>query len=70
MYNNEVKDGKQRGFWLIDDKNVKQPAYDTHQKLCQWGRRFVADQIKSGGRGPSFDQYRQGAIELLEKMKS
>ena len=70
MYNNEVKDGKQRGFWLIDDKNVKQPAYHTHRRLCEWGRQLVADHLKGGGHAPAFDQYRQAAIEFLEKMKS
>jgi hypothetical protein len=70
MYNNEVKDGKQRGFWLIDDKGIKQPAYHAHRRLCEWGRQFVAEHIKSAGRTPSFDQYRQGAIEFLDKMKT
>jgi hypothetical protein len=69
MYDNEVKDGKQRGFWLIDDKNVKQPVYYTHQRLCEWGRKFVADSMKSGGKPPSFDEYRHAAVEFLEKMK-
>ena len=69
MYNNEVKDGKQRGFWLIDDKNVKQPVYYTHRRLCEWGRRFVADAIKTTKSPPSFDQYRHAAIEFLDKMK-
>jgi hypothetical protein len=69
MYNNEVKDGKQRGFWLIDDKNVKQPVYYTHRRLSEWGRKFVADSLKSSGKPPSFDEYRSAAVEFLEKMK-
>jgi hypothetical protein len=66
MYNNEVKDNKQAGYWLIDDKNVKQPAYYTHQRLCEFGRQFVADRIKSTKHPPSFDEYRQAAVTFLE----
>jgi len=70
MYNNEVKDGKQRGFWLIDDKNIKQPAYHTHRRLCEWGRRFVAESIKSATHPPAFDEYRDAAVEFLDHLKS
>ena len=68
MYNNEVKEGKQVGYWLIDDKNVKQPVYYTHRRLCEFGRQFVADGIKSTKYPPSFDDYRQAAIEFLNKL--
>ena len=66
LYNNEVENDKQRGFWLIDDKGAKQPVYYTHQRLCQWGRRYVAEQINSNGRAPSFEDYRIAAAEFLE----
>ena len=47
MYNNEVdEDGKQRGFWLIDDKGVKQPVYYMHQRLLQWARGYVAEHVE------------------------
>ena len=68
MYNNEVKEGKQIGYWLIDDKNVKQPVYYTHRRFCEFGRQFVADGIKSTKYPPSFDEYRQAAIEFLDKL--
>jgi hypothetical protein len=32
MCNNEVRDGRQRGFWLIDDMGRKQPVYLTLQQ--------------------------------------
>jgi hypothetical protein len=35
MYNNEVRDGRQRGFWLIDNEGRKQPAYFTLQKYYE-----------------------------------
>lgn len=67
MYNNEVdKDGKQRGFWMIDDKNVKQPVYHTHQKLYAWARAYVADFTKRENRQPTFDEYRKEAARWLD----
>ncbi len=66
MYNNELDDaGKQRGFWLIDYKNEKQPVYHTHQKLLADARKFIADFRKANGRPPSFDEYRKTAVEWL-----
>jgi hypothetical protein len=67
MYNNEVdKDGKQRGFWLIDDKGVKQPLYYLHQRFLQWTRGYVANFAKSTRRLPTFDEYRKKAVEFLD----
>lgn len=66
MYNNEVdKDGKQCGFWMIDDKNVKQPIYYTHQRFYAWARKYVADFTKREGRAPTFDEYRKAAVKWL-----
>jgi hypothetical protein len=66
MYNNELdKEGKQRGFWLIDDKAEKQPVYYTHQRVCQWGREFVGKRLKEGKGMPSLEEYRKGAVEVL-----
>ena len=67
MYNNEVEtDGKQRGFWLIDDKAVKQPVYHLHQRFLQWARGYVAGIAKTERRLPSFDEYRKKAVEFLD----
>ena len=33
FYNNEVKDGRQAGFWLVDDRNNRTPLYDTFRDL-------------------------------------
>jgi len=66
MYNNEVdKDGKQRGFWLINDKNEKQPVYHSHQRLYKQAKQYVADFKKHNGRVPTFDEYRKAAVEWL-----
>lgn len=67
MYNNEVdKDGKQRGFWMIDDKNAKQPVYHTHQRLYVWARKYAADFAKREHRPPTFDEYRKAAVQWLD----
>jgi hypothetical protein len=54
LYNNEVEaDGRQRGYWLIDDKGVKQPAYETHASFLAWARRHVEETIGRSGRPTS-----------------
>lgn len=67
MYNNEIDDaGKQRGFWLIDDKNQKQPVYHTHQKLYAEARGYIADFKKRTGRMPALDEYSRAAVRWLD----
>lgn len=67
MYNNEVdKDGKQRGFWLIDDKGLKQPVYYLHQRFLQWARGYAADSVRKAHRLPTFDEYRKQAVKFLD----
>lgn len=67
LYNNEIYlDGRQRGFWMIDDKNVKQPIYFTQERLLREGRKYVAEAIKRTGRAPTFDEYRKKAIDMLK----
>lgn len=67
LYNNEVDDtGKQRGFWLIDDKGVKQPVYSTHQRFLFKARAFVAAFERCEKRLPTFDEFRKAAVPMLE----
>jgi hypothetical protein len=40
MYNNEIIDGKQQGFWLINDKNQKQALFYTLQHLYNAQKDF------------------------------
>lgn len=66
LYNNEVDDkGQQRGFWLIDDKGVKQPVYSTHQRFLFKARSFVANFERREKRLPSFDEYRKASVDYL-----
>lgn len=67
FYNNEVNDGKQVGFWLVNDKNEKQPIYFTHQKFLAWAREFVTNFQENKGRLPTRDEFSaQAAIWLAD----
>ncbi len=66
MYNNEVTaDGRQRGFWLIDDHGVKQPVYFTHQKFYAKARAYVADFTARNRRVPSREEFGLAALAWL-----
>jgi len=72
MYDNEYDSWAEayKGFWLIDDKGVKQPIYYTHQNFYTaaqvWADQFEAEQ----GRKPSETEFRIKAIELLDESAS
>lgn len=67
MYSNERKpDGQLRGFWLIDDQNVKQPVYHTHQKFLQQAKAYVAGFKTKNGRVPTADEFRKEAVKWVE----
>lgn len=66
LYNNEVTGaGKQRGFWLIDDKGVKQPVYDTHQRFYRWAREYLADFQAKHGCLPEAAEFGKAGAEFL-----
>ena len=69
MYNNEIdKQGKQRGFWLIDDKGIKQPIYHTHERYYRWAKQYVAEYAKKAGRQPSVEEFRLAAVAYLDRL--
>ena len=63
MYNNEIRDGVQRGFWLIDDKNEKWPLYHTFSNFYEKAKVWVYEQKKSLNRMPTPDEYLKWAAE-------
>ncbi len=66
MYNNEVTaDGRQRGFWLIDDHGIKQPVYDTHRQFYEKARAYVADFTVKNKRVPSREEFGLAALAWL-----
>ena len=66
MYNNESSDGQQNGYWLIDDKGVKQPLWHAHHDFYQKSRRYVADFRRKEGRLPTSEEFRHFALGILE----
>ena len=68
LFNNEVhKDGKQRGFWLIDDQGAKQPVYLTHQRYYERARRYVADFRQRERRLPTAEEFAKVAVTFLDE---
>lgn len=65
FYNNEVEDGKQQGFWMVDDKNQQQPIYRTHQQFLKSARTYVADFKRKQGRVPSREEFNLHAMNWL-----
>jgi hypothetical protein len=65
MYNNEIKDGVQRGFWLIDDKNEKWPLYYTYSSFYVKAKNWVTTQKKTLNRLPTHDEYLKWAAGAL-----
>jgi hypothetical protein len=57
MYNNEVSNGIQRGFWLIDNTNTKWPLYDTYSIFYSMAKQWVSGQKKTLGRLPTREEY-------------
>jgi len=68
MYNNEYSDGAENGYWLIDDKGVKQPLWHTHHDFYQRARRHVAAVLRETGKVPSPDGFARFARENLRSL--
>jgi hypothetical protein len=66
MYCNENKDGAHKGFWMIDNRGVKQPVYDMHKRYYEAARRHVAEFLDERGRVPSDEEFRSFAVDLLD----
>jgi len=65
MYNNEIKDGIQRGFWLIDDKNEKWPLHETYRSFYSKAKTWVNERKKSLNRLPTQEEYLNWAYTTL-----
>jgi hypothetical protein len=65
MYCNEIRGGKHRGFWLIDEHNVPQPSYDAHQRFLVQAKQWVSEFHAQQGRPPTADEFRQQAVIWL-----
>jgi len=68
MYNNEIDatSGAQKGFWLIDDKNVKQPLYFTYFNFLKMAKQWVINYKALNGVIPPQNLYLNWASETLK----
>jgi len=64
MYNNEFLNGREKGWWLIDDQRRKTPLWEFHQRIYQDARRSMAAAMRERGGPPSFEQYRRFLLAL------
>jgi hypothetical protein len=65
LYCNEIVKGEHRGFWLIDDKNRKQPFYFTLQRYYEGMRQFSEAFRTKHGRLPNDSEVRKHALEIM-----
>lgn len=70
VYCNEINKNKHRGYWLIDNKNKKQPFFYTLRNYHSEMKKYVADFKKKNGRAPTDAEIRKKAIEVLKKVKN
>lgn len=67
MYCNEkLEDGSSRGFWLINDKNEKQPLYDCFESILKKAKEYVKSFSEQYGRVPNNAEYRSFLLSLPE----
>jgi hypothetical protein len=63
LYDNETRGADPAGFWLINNKNVKQPAYFTYQHYYADAKEFVAGFEQKNNRLPSDAEFRSFALK-------
>jgi hypothetical protein len=68
LYCNEINEhtGKHRGYWLIDDKGVKQPVWHLHHEFLQKANAYVDAYREKNGRLPSQGDYQAAAMEWIK----
>lgn len=65
MYNNELtSDGKNRGFWLINEHNEKTPLYYVHQEYYKESKEWLASFAKKHNRMATDEEFRKAAIHF------
>jgi hypothetical protein len=67
LHCNEVHDGRPGGFWLIDDRNEKQPVWHTHERYYRWARQFVRGVRERTGKAPTDEAFRAAALPYLRE---
>ncbi len=65
MYNNEVENGQQVGYWLIDNHGNKKKIYYTHRNFYEDMKKYVSDFKNEKGKLPSRDEFNAMAVSKL-----
>jgi hypothetical protein len=69
LYDNEGTPEKPGGFWLIDEKNQKQPIWYTHQRYFDWAKKHIATFKQRTGQLPTDPEFRAAALEYLRQQQ-
>ena len=65
FYNNEAEpDGRQRGYWMVDDHGSRTPVYDTYAAYYRQARDLVTAFVAEHGRLPSREEFSRAALSL------
>jgi hypothetical protein len=67
LYCNEFDEQKKahRGYWLIDDKNEKQPVWFLHKAILDKGNAFVDSYQKENGILPTQKFYNEQIVSWM-----
>lgn len=68
LYDNEGSTEAPGGFWLINEKNERQPVWHTHQRYFEWARKHVAECIRTTGSTPPDEVFRKDAVAWLKRL--
>lgn len=68
LYCNEIDpdSGEHRGYWLINDKGVKQPVWYLHKAFLDRAREFVDAYQDEHGELPSQEEFNRTAASWVE----
>ena len=69
FYNNEIDHkGEQIGFWMINDKNQKQPVYFTYQNFYKAAKKWVTNFYVENNRLPGREEYDSFAVKMIDQV--
>lgn len=68
LYDNEGTPEKPGGFWLINEKNERQPVWDTHHRYFEWARNYAGKVEHETGTPPLPEAFRASAIDFLKTL--
>lgn len=61
LYDNEGTAEKPGGFWMINEKNEKQPVWETHRRFFEWARGY-----KEANAAATDAMFRAAAVDWLK----